>query len=531
MTPTRTALLALLATLLAGSLVSTPSADARQLRYAVVIGNNDGEPEEERLLFAERDAVRVADVLSRLGGVPNENVVLLRGADADSVVRGMHILGRRIEEQRRKEPDLRPVVFVYYSGHAGAQRLHLSGTRLSFRNLTRAVKATGAEVGVVVVDACHSGGLTRVKGGVKAKPFAFDVRNELDTSGMAIITSSADGEDAQESDRLRGGVFTHHLVTGLLGVADSSRDGTVSLTEAYRYAHDQTVRTTSSSRFIQHPTYSFQLRGKQELIVTRLAGGAGLGAVQLGAAGSYLILEDEGAGPIVAELTAREPGALVRLTPGRYLIRKRGRHSVSEAVVAVRRSHTARIGSMRQQPYGRTVRKGLASESGPAIGVTAGGEVSGPMLPGLSIGSFGTIGVQLDFRALTVNARMRYGRAGASNNTVTLTQDSLGVDLGAIHVFDIPYTPIGLGLGVRLGGDYVWQTFEAAGTAPPRSQWIWRAAPVVRAEFAVHPRVSLTVDGGADITLVEAQDVLSGAIGLETSVVPFATLGITVYLP
>lgn len=39
--------------------------------------------------------------------------------------------------------------------------------------------------------------------------------------------------------------FTHAFVSGLLGVADSDRDGAVSLEEAYRHAYDATLRATS----------------------------------------------------------------------------------------------------------------------------------------------------------------------------------------------------------------------------------------------------------------------------------------------
>ena len=34
---------------------------------------------------------------------------------------------------------------------------------------------------------------------------------------MAILTSSAAGENSQESDVLRGSFFSHHLVAGLRG--------------------------------------------------------------------------------------------------------------------------------------------------------------------------------------------------------------------------------------------------------------------------------------------------------------------------
>jgi len=103
------------------------------------------------------------------------------------------------------------VLFVYFSGHADVSSLHLGDSRLSFQRLKELAAGVGADVNVLVVDACRSGGLTRVKGATPAEPFEIKAEDRLDSLGLAIITSSAAGEDAQESERLSGGIFTHHF--------------------------------------------------------------------------------------------------------------------------------------------------------------------------------------------------------------------------------------------------------------------------------------------------------------------------------
>ena len=51
----------------------------------------------------------------------------------------------------------------------------------------------------------------------------------------------------EESDLLGGSYFSHHLASGLLGDADRSADGRVTLAEAYAYAYERTVADTASS--------------------------------------------------------------------------------------------------------------------------------------------------------------------------------------------------------------------------------------------------------------------------------------------
>jgi uncharacterized caspase-like protein len=59
----------------------------------------------------------------------------------------------------------------------------------------------------------------------------------VDASGEVVITSSSADELSQESDEVGGSYFTHYLLSGLRGAADTSGDGEVTLDEAYRYVY------------------------------------------------------------------------------------------------------------------------------------------------------------------------------------------------------------------------------------------------------------------------------------------------------
>lgn len=99
-------------------------------------------------------------------------MVLLRDEDAGTVRRSLITLNDRVRAAQSL-PNTETLLFVYYSGHADARALWLRGARLEIRELPELVRGSAATFRVLVVDACRSGGLTRVKG---ARPVpVFDV--------------------------------------------------------------------------------------------------------------------------------------------------------------------------------------------------------------------------------------------------------------------------------------------------------------------------------------------------------------------
>ncbi len=167
---------------LASALLATPSSARANTRYALVVGANTGDAGDVPLAFAERDATRMADVLTRLGGVMPEDLLLLLGPDADSLGRAIDAFASRIV-RTEGDADGGHMLFIYFSGHADAQALHLRGTRLSFRELKSRVARLGADVSVFIVDACRSGGLVRMKGATPA-----EVRTEFHKRLVNIVS-------------------------------------------------------------------------------------------------------------------------------------------------------------------------------------------------------------------------------------------------------------------------------------------------------------------------------------------------------
>lgn len=245
--------------------LAATTADAGR-RHAIVIGANVGGPSHEPLRYTETDAARVAAVLRDVAGFAPGDVVLLTQADAAAVRLALIELNARIREESGPT-----MLFVYYSGHGDARSLHLYGTQLDLAELRNLVASSPARTRVLIVDSCQSGAITRVKGGTPAPEFDV-VFQRSDAEGLAILTSSSASEDAQESDELGASIFTHHLVSALLGAADRDGDGLVTLGEAFRYSAERTLAVSSSTRVgPQHPTYRFDLGGRDDLVLSRPA--------------------------------------------------------------------------------------------------------------------------------------------------------------------------------------------------------------------------------------------------------------------
>lgn len=494
----------------------------------MVVGANEGHTYEETLRFADKDAERMAEVLRALADVPDANIVVLRNVTAQRFDAALASVATRIEADKAAGDE--PVLFVYYSGHADADSLHLRGTDMPLKQLRRRLETTPAQLKILVIDACRSGEITRVKGVVPSESFEFRAEDKLETEGLAIITSSAAGEDAQESDRLRGGIFTHHFVNGLRGAADRSGDDKVTLSEAYQYGYQQTLETTSRARFTQHPTYSFATKGREEIVLTRV-NLAESGHLVLANAGSFTIFRRGKRGDLMAELNSPERTSLV-MPPGVYLVRLREGKHVFEAHARVWAGRTTTVSKsdMQRLHVGRTVRKGYTQRA-LALALTIDGGAGRFVSTDFGTTAIAHAGLKLDFSPLTLHIRGRYGysryrpSSRASDPGVSgvgIRQYSAGADLGLLKLFDVGrFAP---GIGVRAGADWVWQVFDSPGVAPTRGQLVANFGPVLRFEYAAAPQVILSLDLGTDIYVV------SGTNGINVPVVPHATLGLGFYL-
>jgi len=260
------ALSASFATLLLAT-AATAAADTAVRSYAIVVGSNPGGPGQSPLRYAEADARAVADALRDVGGVPESRLVRLTSPSVSSVLESLDALEASLAEDQRQGRPTR--LFFYYSGHARSRALNLGPHELALDVLRARIESLPATLKLVVLDACQSGAFSRTKGISKAADFSVNSVDQLRASGIAIMASSTATELSQESERLRGSYFTHHLVAALRGAGDKNGDGRVSIDEAYRYAYGRTlVATARTSVGRQHVTLETELRGHGDVALT-----------------------------------------------------------------------------------------------------------------------------------------------------------------------------------------------------------------------------------------------------------------------
>src|SRR5262249_26036883 len=160
------------------------------------------------------------------GGVSSDDRLLLLDPGRDAITGAFETLAKRVGTADNVQ---REVIF-YYSGHSDGGGLLLpEGGPFSYVQLRAALDRVPAELPIALLDSCAAGELTRLKGGTPTPSFLVDPSSLA--RGHAFLTSSSAEEAAQESDQIGSSFFTHYLVSGLRGAADTTGDGRITLLE------------------------------------------------------------------------------------------------------------------------------------------------------------------------------------------------------------------------------------------------------------------------------------------------------------
>jgi hypothetical protein len=222
-----------------------------QSTYALVIGISNYK-EITPLQFADKDAVAFAEFL-KMQHVQEQNIKLFLNEDATR----LHIVDEISTLSNQMKPNDR--FYFYFGGHGdleaqishdnsllllynsyktgyfkGDEFLQLSELREWFENMSK----RKIEV-VFIADACHSGGLIGGNEGVEKTQKAL-LEN---WKNITKILSCKNNEYSLEGKQWGGGrgLFSFHLVNGLLGRADDNKDKTISLGELGNYLKNNVV--------------------------------------------------------------------------------------------------------------------------------------------------------------------------------------------------------------------------------------------------------------------------------------------------
>jgi hypothetical protein len=311
-------------------------------QYAIVVGANVGGPGQPELKYAEQDARRMADVLTELSGYAARNVVQLTRPTPAQVTSAIENVRARIVADQMAGKVSR--LLFYYSGHAKASGLNLGDDEFPLEELRAKLLSLPSKLTVVILDACQSGAFSRVKGANAAADFSINSKSRLDATGIAVLASSTGTELSQESETLQASYFTHHLLVGMRGAADSNHDGRVSVDEGYRYAYNQTLLATAQTAVGgQHVTLEVDLKGHGEIPLSFPQPATAKIELPVTLVGKTTI-EHLRSRSIIAEIE-KVAGAPIRVAvaPGGYRIVVRGRDGIRRCNVTAAANIVATI--------------------------------------------------------------------------------------------------------------------------------------------------------------------------------------------
>jgi hypothetical protein len=237
-----------------------PAGEARGegLCHAVIIGINRYQDDQIRDLqyaVADAEALRAVLVDAEAGGFPEANVTVL--LDGEATKRNIATaLGTRLP----RAAGVNDVVLIYFGGHGAVEpdasaddglRKYLIphdgevddlfATAIPVEDIEQYFRRIRANRVLFFVDSCYSGGaggrtfLTPVVAASKSVSLTSTFLERLGAArkGRFVVTSCGPNELALEPPDLGHGVFTHHLVEGLRGMADQDGDGLVAMDELF----------------------------------------------------------------------------------------------------------------------------------------------------------------------------------------------------------------------------------------------------------------------------------------------------------
>jgi WD40 repeat protein/uncharacterized caspase-like protein len=236
-------------------------------RIALVVGISSYADASIDLRYANADARALYELLTDRALGPAafrpEDVRLL--LDDEATVANIN-KGLREFLRRARENDL---VLFFFAGHGAPdpnriQDLYLlahdtdpgniAGTGLLMRHVREAIAEIPARHVLILTDSCHAAGIAAPASmrSLLANPIhqTFLEKMHHASGGLAILTASEAAQVSFENEKWgRHGVFTHFLLSGLRGSADTNADRIVTLGELMEHVRDG-VRDATESRQI-----------------------------------------------------------------------------------------------------------------------------------------------------------------------------------------------------------------------------------------------------------------------------------------
>ncbi len=239
------------------SLIVAASLGATAPVYALVVANNQSnDPKQAKLQFADDDGARYFTVLKPMA----EHITLLTLLDDDTQRRfpGLAAQTRpptrselnealtRINGLMKKDraAGKRPVFFFVFTGHgqrgeAGEGSIALLGEQFTRSELfSQVIAPIQASTTHLIIDACDSyffvnqRGSLPVAAGQQVAVSQFLEERSLDKyPDVGVVLSTSSQQESHEWAAINAGVFSHEVISALLGAGDVNSDGKVEYSE------------------------------------------------------------------------------------------------------------------------------------------------------------------------------------------------------------------------------------------------------------------------------------------------------------
>ncbi|ACS78236.1 caspase family protein [Maridesulfovibrio salexigens] len=227
-----------------------PTAKPSNKAFAVIVGIHKYQTINGPR-FAANDAKQMQRMLTRMCGFKNDQAHIKLLLDNEATLGNMLNSLDWLERKARLNPGAK--IIFYFSGHGSPllaadkttikdgllipYEAHLDSlntrTAISLAELDKRFSAIKNKNILTIIDACFSGSGKSASGMKLIKP---QVKKELLSGKKQFITASAADRPAEEYAPGRQGAFSYFFLQGMMGPADSNKNGWVDTIEAFSYA-------------------------------------------------------------------------------------------------------------------------------------------------------------------------------------------------------------------------------------------------------------------------------------------------------
>lgn len=216
--------------------------------WAVVIGvaRYDHMPV---LKYADDDAYQIYAFLKSPegGALPDNQIKVLIDEDATraNIISSIQEIFGKADENDE--------VILYYSGH-GVNGAFLPidfdgyNNKLYHDEISELLESSHARHKLCLIDACYAGGMMDPKADFSTSVNKYYSILNNEQGGAAFILSCKNREVSLEDGGLRQGIFSHYLIRGLKGEADTNKDKIVTVQELFNFINSQVKTYTGNAQ-------------------------------------------------------------------------------------------------------------------------------------------------------------------------------------------------------------------------------------------------------------------------------------------